>query len=66
MWKEITDKDQAWELMQAGLLFYGPAACESERWAYPVDYWSTEGRHRWDEAWCKSSYWMPSYIRLEE
>ena len=65
MWKEITDKNQAWELMRAGLLFYGPAAFESERVPYPVEVWGADGKHAWDAAWCRSSYWMPSYIRLE-
>lgn len=60
MWQEITDREQAWELMLAGLLFWG-----STCYKYPYDKEWMEDKDIWDDKW-GTLHWDKSYIRLEE
>lgn len=59
MWQEITDREQAWELMLAGILFWGT----SYKHRYGEE-WSGR-KSDWDNAW-GGVHWNKSYIRLED
>lgn len=60
MWQEITDKEQAWELMLAGLLCYGGSHVKYD----PVG-WARIGKDRWIACWGQGD-WLSSYVYMEE
>lgn len=60
MWQEITDREQAWELLLADLLFWG-----STSYKYPYGKEWMKDKDIWDDKW-GTLCWDKSYIRLED